>query len=630
MKPIVTFWRNLLDPSGEQRELTWAALFRRFESAEPYRGDNDQPGWSPARFEPCQRGLENVREVSALCLDYDQCESIETVSDRFSDFYGLVHTTRKHTPEAPRCRVILPLSRAVSRFEFGELWKRVRPFAGAVDEAAKDASRFWFLPGPKGDGEYRTVQLDGRPLDADAWLSKADPTLSGMPIRHPERRDLSAVERRASAYLARMPASIEGQGGDDALWHAALALHGFGLDERGIANLLWAEFNPRCSPPWDRKRIEYKAGQAARSRLPEGFKLDDDREAQWSPERSASWSVEPPPGRFEDDDPVERQPGEDQAEPATPEPRAPRVLTVREILEVSMLNAMSRDARAICTTGNYKLDRITGGIRPGFSWLVGADTSWGKSSWLVSIADENIRLGRRVLIVSSEDTEDVYGDRLMVRRARVDALRYRDRRLTRDEMAAVTNTAEKAEAVPVFCDARRWPIEDLAPHLTRIIRDERIDVVAFDYIQEFRSKRRWQDERVKFREIASVCRHIAKDAKVAGILFSQLTLDDRSKIPTRLNIRECRDIANASEVIIIGFEPDTDVKNKEGVTIIEAGAKAIYVDKVKNGPRGAKLELPWDKTSACFEIELDPEQVRLEQEAKLRDDLSADFEERYP
>lgn len=614
--PTLTFWRNLLDPAGEAREITWTALFRSFDGAEPYRGDNDQPGWSPARFEPCSRALANVREVYALCLDYDQCESVEAVADQFSESYGFVHTTRKHTPEAPRCRVILPLSRPVSRFEHGELWKRIRPLSGTVDEAAKDASRFWFRPGPMGGNEYRTVGLKGALLDVDSWLSKPDPTLSGVPVTPRPVGNASSMQRRISAYLARMPEAISGQGGQVALWNAALVLaRGFSLSEPDTFATLASEYNPRCQPPWSDRELRHTAkNAAAASRVPDGFLLGDDRERQYRPENSAAWQLQPPPGRFEEPSPpADRQPGEDRGEQATvqAEPKAPRVLSVRDIMAASMVNAMASRPRGICSTGHYKLDRITGGIRPGFSWLVGADTSWGKSSWLVAMADENLKAGRRVLIVSSEDTEEVYGDRLVVRRARVDATRYRDGRLTSDEMSRVAEQTEKGEQIPVYVDARRWPIEDLSAHLTKLIREERIDAVAFDYVQEFRSNRRWQDERVKYREIASVMRHIAKDAKIAGILFSQLTLDDKVDVPTRHNIRECRDIANASEVILIGFEARSDYTDKQGNTI-EAGTKSVFVDKVKNGPRGAKIPLTWDASSACFNTETDPELARYD------------------
>jgi len=292
----------------------------------------------------------------------------------------------------------------------------------------------------------------------------------------------------------------------------------------------------------------------------------------------------------------------------------PRVLTVKDLLESSVVKL--KEAPGVqCRTGHKALDAITGGFRPGFTWLFGATTSWGKSSFLVAFTDDNIRAGKRVLIVSSEDTEEVYGDRLMVRRARVDAMRYRDKKLEDDESGRVADVVVAAEELPVFVDARRYPVEDLAGHLGKIIKEHRIDLVAFDYVQEFRSKRRFQDERVKFREIASVLRHVIKDAKISGVLFSQLTTGENTKIPTRDNIRECRDMAHAAEVIVLGFEPTAPL-DMGGGKILPVGTKCLFVDKVKNGPRNRIVELFWNSDFASFESDDDVERRYLEKCAR--------------
>jgi replicative DNA helicase len=280
--------------------------------------------------------------------------------------------------------------------------------------------------------------------------------------------------------------------------------------------------------------------------------------------------------------------------------QVPRVFTVQDILYASEKRLATDPAVLKCTTTHRELDRLTGGFKPGFTWLFGADTSFGKSSFLVAVADDNIRAGKCVLIVSSEDTEDVYGDRLMVRRSRVNAMNYRDGKLEFEDRRAITRVLAEAEISPVFVDARRYPVEDLAGHLTKIIKEHKVDLVAFDYVQEFRTKRRYQDERIKFREIASILRHVTKDNKIAGIIFSQLTMGEKTVIPTRHNIRDCRDMAHGAEVILIGFEPKENVMAGSRL-IAEAGKKCIFVDKVKNGPRNRIVEMDWNNDLACFE-----------------------------
>jgi replicative DNA helicase len=285
----------------------------------------------------------------------------------------------------------------------------------------------------------------------------------------------------------------------------------------------------------------------------------------------------------------------------------PRVYTVLDLLKSSAQRVGKPDRNALrCTTGHYRLDAITGGFRPGFTWLMGAGTSWGKSSWLVSVADENIKRGKRVLIVSSEDDESVYGDRLMIRRTGIPAKTFRDEQMEFGLQRLITHAVATAEDLPVFVDARRFPVEELAGHLGKVIKENQIDLVAFDYVQEFRTRKRFQDERIKFKEIASVLRHVAKDAKIAGVLFSQLTFDEKSKVkfPTRNNIRDCRDMAHAAEVIVLGFIPDDDIKGEtptgQETLIAKKGSKCLYVDKVKNGPRNQVVELAWDDSRASF------------------------------
>ena len=70
--------------------------------------------------------------------------------------------------------------------------------------------------------------------------------------------------RRASAYLARMPAAISGQGGHSQTYAAATALvHGFELDPVDAMRLLQTEYNPRCEPPWSEKELRHKVDDAA-------------------------------------------------------------------------------------------------------------------------------------------------------------------------------------------------------------------------------------------------------------------------------------------------------------------------------------------------------------------------------
>lgn len=105
------------------------------------------------------------------------------------------------------------------------------------------------------------------------------------PVRHPNvtSRALSPtdLERRALAYLAKLPPAISGQGGHPATYTAATALvHGFGLDSELALSLLLDHYNPRCEPPWSEKELRHKVEDAASKShsRPHGWLRDQERE----------------------------------------------------------------------------------------------------------------------------------------------------------------------------------------------------------------------------------------------------------------------------------------------------------------------------------------------------------------
>lgn len=111
-------------------------------------------------------------------------------------------------------------------------------------------------------GDWSAQGFAELPMFDPAWF----PRPAEMP-REAIRLARTPTITEARRVLAKMQASIAGQGGDKCLWSAALTLATrFRLSEGEIADLLLADFNPRCDPPWPEPRIRYKAAQAVRSR----------------------------------------------------------------------------------------------------------------------------------------------------------------------------------------------------------------------------------------------------------------------------------------------------------------------------------------------------------------------------
>lgn len=81
-------------------------------------------------------------------------------------------------------------------------------------------------------------------------------------------------EERASAYVSKMEAAIQGQKGSQAASQVACKLVEFGLDQ-AAAMRVFTEYNARCVPPWSERDLERKLAWAARRTCPKADFADD-------------------------------------------------------------------------------------------------------------------------------------------------------------------------------------------------------------------------------------------------------------------------------------------------------------------------------------------------------------------
>lgn len=290
---------------------------------------------------------------------------------------------------------------------------------------------------------------------------------------------------------------------------------------------------------------------------------------------------------------------------------AARVKTVRELLAASHERAVTlrQGGPKLITTTHGDIDDATGGFQREFVWVIGADTSWGKSSLAVAVADENIKRGLRVLIVPVEDSDKLYADRLLVRRSGVPMDLFRKHRygrghLTAHHMNALANVTAAAEDSPVYLDGRGKQVEWIAAKTAAIIKRESIDLVMFDYLQAFDNQKPQSDRRNQLNYIARLLTDTTKTAGVAGVIFSQLTIKEGEDAPTKHSIKDSRDVTNAAEVVALGWMARKPFQLKNGVQVNEDD-KLLFIDKNKDGVPKLRFRMDWDSSCACFRNERD-------------------------
>lgn len=79
-----------------------------------------------------------------------------------------------------------------------------------------------------------------------------------------EYSDDEVTRRRFSRLLENAPVAIEGSGGDVLTLKTAMKGRDLGLSPEVTLEIMFAEWNPRCQPPWAHEELEIKVGNAYR------------------------------------------------------------------------------------------------------------------------------------------------------------------------------------------------------------------------------------------------------------------------------------------------------------------------------------------------------------------------------
>lgn len=168
-------WSELLDKLSVTHRT--AETYQEYLAAKKTRQDEikDIGGFVGGSLSGGRRKAGSVTTRQLLTLDMDFCKS--NPWDDFTMLYhnaACVYSTHKHAPDAPRLRLVIPLSRPVFADEYEAIGRKI---AGMLDIELFDpttfqAERLMYWPSTSKDAEFFFQYQDGPWLDADAVLAQ--------------------------------------------------------------------------------------------------------------------------------------------------------------------------------------------------------------------------------------------------------------------------------------------------------------------------------------------------------------------------------------------------------------------------------------------------------------------------
>jgi replicative DNA helicase len=254
------------------------------------------------------------------------------------------------------------------------------------------------------------------------------------------------------------------------------------------------------------------------------------------------------------------------------------------------------------TTGFQELDQMTSGLQPSELIVIAARPSMGKTALCLTLA-QNAAINAQAVVgvFSLEMSKESLVMRMLSSEGRVDAHRFRNGFLNREEWARLAGAlGTLAEAKIFIDDTPGITVLEMRAKARRLAAEQkRLDLIIVDYLQLMSgSSRRAESRQQEVSQISRELKGLAKEMNVPLIALSQLSRAPESRTdhrPQLADLRESGAIEQDADVVAFIYREEQYTRTEEN-----AGIAEILVAKQRNGPTGI-VKLAFLKEFTRFE-----------------------------
>ncbi|MCU7522516.1 MAG: hypothetical protein HF312_20050 [Ignavibacteria bacterium] len=190
LKLNISVGKNRFETKWKNIDLTWNELVNKlsqthhtYETMNAYMnmkkpdqdGIKDIGGFVGGTLKEGKRKNGYVESRSLITLDADNApKDLWSTIQMLASYAMVCYSTHKHTPDKPRLRLVIPLSRTVSAEEYEAIARKIADSIGMdyMDDTTYEAARLMFWPSTPSDGHYFFDVIDAPVLNPDDILSQ--------------------------------------------------------------------------------------------------------------------------------------------------------------------------------------------------------------------------------------------------------------------------------------------------------------------------------------------------------------------------------------------------------------------------------------------------------------------------
>ena len=228
------------------------------------------------------------------------------------------------------------------------------------------------------------------------------------------------------------------------------------------------------------------------------------------------------------------------------------VLRTLEQIEESAKN----DGQLIgVSTGNSKVDNLTGGWQNSDLIILAGRPGMGKTARALSFMKAAISTGKKVKFYSFEMSTNQLVRRLIADHTGLDMIKINRGYLTSDELSLIAKVSQELINLPIKVnDNSRMTIMDMASDCRILKSKGELDMIIVDYIQITKSglKKTTRNDEIGF--ITSELKSIAKECDIPVIALAQVRRNG-SERPDLEDLRESGSIEQDADLVMFNYRP---------------------------------------------------------------------------
>lgn len=244
----------------------------------------------------------------------------------------------------------------------------------------------------------------------------------------------------------------------------------------------------------------------------------------------------------------------------------------------------------VLKTGFNAFDTVSGGLRRGTLFTVGARPSTGKTSFAVNVAKNVYEQGKKVIFFSLEMSAGMIYERFFSDLLNLNYESFNSKKISQENIISMGNVLEKSMK-------NLFILDDVynAEQICNIIMEQKPDLAVIDFVQIVSTTSKFTETRHKIDYISALLKRTAKTTGTVIMVLSQLSRAGKDS-PTMSDLKESGGLEQDGDYIALLHRPYVLKKDLE----TSPGSTELLLDKNKFGATG-KIEMFFDLPHQRFQ-----------------------------